>query len=104
MTGTETIEHIHRDAAGRAWIDDTNIKVIEVVLDQMAYGWSPEEICLQHPTLSLAQVHAALGFYYDNQAAFDAEIDRDFKHIQKLTAQSTDTPLRRRLRASGKLS
>ena len=36
--------HIGLDTRGIAWIDETNIKVIEVVLDSLAYGWSPEEI------------------------------------------------------------
>jgi hypothetical protein len=30
------------------------------VLDKIAYGWIPEEMHLQHPHLSLAQIHAAL--------------------------------------------
>jgi uncharacterized protein (DUF433 family) len=55
--------HIHLDARGVAWIDETNIKVIEVVLDKLAYGWSPEEIHFQHPDLSMAQIHAALSYY-----------------------------------------
>ena len=52
--------HIRRDDRGAIWIDETNVKVIEVVLDRLAYGWSPEEIHFQHPDLSLAQIHAAL--------------------------------------------
>ncbi|HXI91528.1 MAG TPA: DUF433 domain-containing protein [Blastocatellia bacterium] len=52
--------HIEIDERGVAWITDANTKVIEVVLDRVAYGWSPEEIHFQHPTLSLAQIHAAL--------------------------------------------
>ena len=36
--------HVRLDASGVAWIDETNVKVIEVVVDRMAYGWSPEEI------------------------------------------------------------
>jgi len=56
---TISTAHIHLDARGVAWIDDTNIKVVEVVLDKRAYGWSPEEIHEQHPDLSLAQIHAA---------------------------------------------
>jgi hypothetical protein len=36
--------HIHLDTRGVAWIGKTNVKVIEVVLDKLAYGWSPEEI------------------------------------------------------------
>jgi uncharacterized protein (DUF433 family) len=43
-----------------AWIGGTKVKVAEVVLDQIAHGWSPEEIHLQHPNLSLAQVYGAL--------------------------------------------
>jgi hypothetical protein len=36
-----TTAHIHLDERGRAWIDDTNTKVIEVVLDQRAYWLEP---------------------------------------------------------------
>jgi hypothetical protein len=39
--------HIRLDEQGIAWIDDANVKVIEVVLDRLAYGWSPEEISLR---------------------------------------------------------
>ena len=46
---TQAATHIHLDDAGVAWIDDTNVKVIEVVLDKIAYGWSPEETHFQHP-------------------------------------------------------
>lgn len=52
--------HVQIDARGVAWIDETNVKVIEVVLDRLAHGWSPEEIHFQHPHLCLAQIHAAL--------------------------------------------
>ncbi len=48
---------IERDDRGVAWISGTKIKVIEVALDKVAYGWSPEEIHFQHNYLSLAQIH-----------------------------------------------
>ncbi|MCC6392359.1 MAG: DUF433 domain-containing protein [Bryobacterales bacterium] len=50
---------IELDPEGVAWIGDTKVKVIEVVLDKIAYGWSPEEIHFQHPHLSLAQIRRA---------------------------------------------
>ena len=31
--------HIVLDENGVAWIDDTNVKVIEVVLDKLAHGY-----------------------------------------------------------------
>lgn len=97
--------HIRLDECGVAWIDDTNVKVVEVALDKIAHGLSPEEICGQHDGyLSMAQIHAALMHYHDNQAEFDAEIARQLADCKQRRAQSLDSPGRRRLRALGKLS
>jgi uncharacterized protein (DUF433 family) len=101
-TATSTA-HIWLDDDGRAWIDETNIKVVEVVLDQIAYGWSADEIHYQHPHLSLAQIHAALAYYYDHQAEFDRQIEESRRRAEKLAAENQDSPIRRRLRAAGKL-
>jgi uncharacterized protein (DUF433 family) len=98
MHAAEPVAHIFRDAGGVAWIDQTRIKVIELALDHVAYGWSAEEIHRQHPHLSLAQIHAALGFYYDHQPAFDAEMTKSLGEADRMAAATTDTPLRRRLK------
>jgi uncharacterized protein (DUF433 family) len=96
--------HIYLDEEGRAWIDDTNTKVIEVVLDKLAYGWSPEEMHYQHyGQLSMSQIHAALAYYYDHQAEMDAEIERQHQEVRILREQAKDSPLRQRLRELGKL-
>ncbi len=102
MTKTITA-HIHLDDQGRAWIDNTNTKIIEVVLDKMAYGWSPGETHVQHSHLSMSQIHAAFSYYYDHQAEFDAEIKRQLKEFDELRAQVEDSPIRKRLRSMGKL-
>jgi uncharacterized protein (DUF433 family) len=93
--------HIHLDDRGRAWIDDTNIKVIEVALAQVAYGWSAYEIHRQHPRLSLAQIHAALAYYFDHQGEYDAEIEAQAREHDEKLALEQDSPLRRKLRAAG---
>ena len=100
---TMVTAHIHLDERGVAWIDDTNVKVIEVVLDKLASGSSPEEIHFQYPDLSLAQIHAALSYYYDHQQAFDAEIERQLREVEAMAAQAGDSPVLKRLRAMGKL-
>ena len=100
---TPTTTHIHLDERGVAWIDDTNVKVVEVILDKRAYGWSPEEIHEQHPDLSLAQIYAAFAYYYDHQQAIDAYIEQQLKWVGAMAAQAKDSPVRQRLRASGKL-
>jgi uncharacterized protein (DUF433 family) len=94
-----TVPHIRLDEQGRPWVDDTNVKVIEVVLDHLAYGWNAETIQENHPNLSLAQVYAALAWYYDHQTEVDAEIERQDERIRALRAASGQSALQRRLAA-----
>jgi uncharacterized protein (DUF433 family) len=95
--------HIELDAQGRPWITGTRVKVVEVVLDHTAYGFSPAEIHLQHRHLSLSQIHAALAYYYDHQAELDSEIQRQVVNADQRRNQNLDSPGRRRLRAKGLL-
>lgn len=89
---------------GRAWIDGTSYKVLDVVLDHLAYGWSPAEIHFQHyGKVSMAQIHAAMSYYYDHQAELDAEIQQQLRRIETLRAHAGPSPLVERLRAEGKL-
>jgi uncharacterized protein (DUF433 family) len=95
---TVITSHISIDADGTAWIDRTQIKVMEVVIDKLAHGSSPEEMHFQYPHLSLAQIHAALAYYYDNQSELDAEIERQWREVNELAAQAADSPFQKRLR------
>src|SRR3989442_7453358 len=95
----EPITHIQRDERGVAWIADTNTKVIEVAMDQMAYGWDAEEIHAAHPHLSLAQIHAALSFYHDHKAEIDGEMQRQLEDHRRLRAAATDQVTRAELGA-----
>jgi Protein of unknown function (DUF433) len=42
--------------------DHPRVRVAQIVMDYMAYGWSPDERCRQHPHLALAEAHAAMGY------------------------------------------
>ncbi len=46
-------EHVILNEDNVPIIADTNTKVIELILDKIAYGWSPEERRFQHPYLTL---------------------------------------------------
>jgi len=99
-----TASHICLDERGRAWIDDTNTKVIEVVCDHTGWGMSAEEIHREYPYLSLAQIHSALAYYYDHKAEFDTEIERQLQRIDELKAKAdAGSPFLKRMRALGKL-
>jgi uncharacterized protein (DUF433 family) len=93
---TAVTAHIHLDERGRGWIDDTNVKVIEVVLDKLT-GMSPEEIHEGYPHLSLAQIHAALSHYYDHKAEFDAEIERQLREYDEALAKQSSSPEHQKL-------
>jgi len=58
---------IEIDGGGVAWLGGTRVKVTAIVLDKVAHGWNPEEIQFQHPHFSLAQIHGALMYYYENK-------------------------------------
>lgn len=89
---------------GRAILAGTTIKIIEVALDHLAHGWSPDEIYYQHyRTLSMAQIHAALSYYYEHQAEFDTEIERQVHEAEALRRAAGESPFVRRLRESGRL-
>src|SRR5438132_14240450 len=100
---TVVTSHIELDAEGRAWITGANTKVIEIALDKLAYGWNPEEMCLQHPHLSLAQIHAALSYYYDHQAELDTEIARQMCEYEAMRGQAEHSQLLQKVPALGKL-
>ena len=90
---------IELDENGVPWIRGANTKVVEIVLDKMVHNSSPEEMHEQYPHLSLAQIHAALSYYYEHQAEVDADIERRDREVEALRAQQPDSPLRQRLQA-----
>ena len=94
----ERASHISRDEHGVAWVDDTNVKVVELALDHLAYGWSADAIHEQFPHLTLAQIHAALAFFYDHQAEFEQEILRREREVAAWKSELGESPLQRRLR------
>lgn len=91
--------HIFVDEVGRAWIEGSNVKVIEVVRDHLAYGWSPEEIHWQYPHLALAEIYAALSFYHDNRESLDTEIKIGTDAAVAAAQALTDSPLALRLKS-----
>lgn len=64
------------------FISDTCVRIrkslirIETVIEGYQNGASPEEILLQHPTLSLEEIHAAILYYLANQLHMEAYLER----------------------------
>ena len=95
---TATVSLIELDDRGVAWIRDANPKVLEVTLDKIAYGLSPADMHMEHPHLSLAQIHAALSYDYAHQVEMDAEMARQQQESEAWYAAAQNASLQRRLR------
>jgi len=60
---------------GKPVISGTRIRVAQIAIEYDRLGWTPDQIVEAHPYLTLAQVHDALSYYYENQSALDADIN-----------------------------
>jgi uncharacterized protein (DUF433 family) len=94
-------EHVVLNEAGIPTIAGTSMKVVELVLEKSAYGWSPEELHFQHPYLTLGQIYSALAYYYDHKEEVDDDIERRSRLVEQAQRQGEPSPLAARLKACG---
>jgi len=99
-----TYEHVQLDAKGVPIIVGTNMKVVELLMAQLAHGWSPEELHFQHPYLSLGQIHSALAYYWAHKADLDADIERRRQYAEEERGKAGPSPLANKLRDQGLLA
>ena len=96
-------EHISLNERKTPIITGTTMKVIELVQEKIAYGWSAEEIQLQHPSLTLGQIYSALAYYADHREALDKEIEQRMERTEAARRTAGPSPLLQRLKAKGLL-
>jgi uncharacterized protein (DUF433 family) len=101
MAAETRYEHIVLNAAQVPIIAGTTMKVIELALAQIAYGWSPEELHFQFPYITLGQIYSALAYYWDHREELDREIERRLEAVSQLRRTLSPSPLITRLRAKG---
>lgn len=83
---------------GKPHIAGHRIKVQHVAVWHLRLGQSPEEIVATYPTINLAQVHAALAYYFSHRAEIDADIQAEKDFVAGLRAKDGPSPLERKLR------
>jgi uncharacterized protein (DUF433 family) len=82
-------------------IDDTRLKVVHLIEAWKAGADTVEKLQASYPYLTLAQIHAALAFYYDHQERIDAEIRENLREFHASRAETTETRAGRKLREQG---
>lgn len=100
---TVSYPHIEITIDGVAMVSDSTTKVVEIVQEHLAHHWHAEDIHRQHPYLSLAQIHAALTYYYDHQQAIEEEIDLRLRRVAEIKGRRVDGTIQTKLRQLGHL-
>jgi hypothetical protein len=100
-----TYPHIEKPGSDPARLQRIpRVRVAQIVMDYLAYGWSPDEMCRQHPYLLPAEVHAAMAYYFDHQDEIEREIQSEWQEAKHDRSRSARSPFLLRLRARGAAS
>lgn len=79
-----TYPHIEKQEGHPARLERLpRVRIAQIVMDYLAYGWSPEEMCRQHEGLKLAETHAAMAYYYDHRGEIDQEIQGELASLEE---------------------
>lgn len=88
---TTVYSHITKDpevCGGRACIDGTRIRVMDIICLQRQ-DYPPEKMLEVYPSLNLAQVHAALSYYYENRQEIETALEEDRQIAEKIERERT---------------
>lgn len=73
---------------GQARIAGTRITVKHVFIWVEQMQMTPAQVVAEYPHLTMAQVHAALAYYWSHQAEIHQEIDHEEKLVAELKARA----------------
>jgi uncharacterized protein (DUF433 family) len=68
---------------GRACIAGHRVRVLDIVAWHEHQGMTPDEIVSHVPSLTLADVHAALAYYFDHMAEIQEEMRSERELVEK---------------------
>jgi len=72
---------------GRACIAGHRIRVMDIVVWHERRGYTPDEIVEMFPGITLADVHAALAYYFDNRGEIEADLREEAQTAESLRAK-----------------
>jgi uncharacterized protein (DUF433 family) len=87
---------VYLDEHGQPRLQGTRFKVLHIARDRRQ-GLDADAIQAAYPDLTLAQIHAALSYYYGHQQELDAQMERDDREIEAFAAQYTNPVTREEL-------
>jgi uncharacterized protein (DUF433 family) len=101
VTDTKYVEiRKNRRGEDRAYIAGTRVRIRDIYAHSEIHGESPEEIVAALPHLTLAHVHAALSYYFENRETILDEIRRDDEFVRLMRNKLGPGPLERKLKGT----
>ena len=79
----ERIVKTPETCGGRARIADHRVRVQDIVILYEYLGMTPDEIVARIPTITLADVHSALAYYFDHAPEIQQEIKADREYVEE---------------------
>ena len=95
--------HIETQAGkcgGKPVIAGTRIRVWDVYVHHERLGKSPDEIVRAYPHITLADVHAALAYYWDHKDQIDQQMRDADEFVAQLQDSNEVSPLAQKLAAT----
>jgi uncharacterized protein (DUF433 family) len=71
---------------GKACIAGHRVRVLDIVAWHEHQGMTPDEIVSHVPTITLAEVHAALAYYFDHIEEIQQEMGDERAHAEEFRA------------------
>lgn len=102
LTTTE-YKYIQLDERNVPIIAGTTMKVVELITSAKVYHWTPEELHINYPHVSLSKIYSALAYYWDHKQELDADIERRYQFAEQLRQEAGESPIAPKLRAKGLL-
>jgi uncharacterized protein (DUF433 family) len=93
------INLISLDRRGIAYIADTTMKVAQIARERIGLGYTPEDIIDSHAHLTLAQVYAALSYYYIHRDEIDAYLREQDAYYEDFCQRNEQLTSREELEA-----
>ncbi|MBI4618365.1 MAG: DUF433 domain-containing protein [Planctomycetes bacterium] len=94
-------EHIEKTPGvlgGKARIAGHRVRVLDIVAWHEKRGLSPDEIVDLFPSITLADVHAALAYYFDHRDEIEAELRQEDRVASEMKSR-VPSKLQDKLRA-----
>jgi uncharacterized protein (DUF433 family) len=82
---------------GKPCIAGTRIRVWDIYVLHERLGKTADEILADYPQLSLADVHAALAYYFDHQREIDSQMKSADDFVEQLKSLTGPGPLAEKL-------